>query len=182
MKNLVKFLPLLFIALLLDSCASVHAGGANGTERLKYGNSGRSSAEMLPTRASNTLTSSEFGFYAGVFFSDIEIADKLELQPEVNFVAIKNLNQIHAPVYAKYNVSEQFSAFLGPNFGFLLDAGDGIKSFNLGGDIGVSYDLSENFLIEAKYNHGFSNLLENGDSNNSIKLSHIFFGIGYKFN
>lgn len=183
MKKLNSIFVFLLIALLIQSCVAVKGGANFGSDRYKYNSSEYRSPEVKEkaTQASNTTTSSETGFYVGLFFTDIPITDELELQPEVNFVAIKDLNQIQAPVLVKYNVAESFNILAGPNFGFLLDTSEGIKSFNLALDLGVSYDLSEDFLIEARYDYGLTNLLENGDGNNSIKLSNFQVGIGYRF-
>jgi len=183
MKNLNSIFVLVLIALLIQSCAAIRTGANFGSDRYKYSTDSFRSPEIKEksTQASNTTTSSETGFYVGVFFTDIPITDELELQPEVNFVGIKDLNQIQAPVLVKYNLAESFNILAGPNFGFLLDSSDGIKSFNLAVDLGVSYDISEDFLIEARYDYGLTNLLENGDSSNSIKLSNFQVGIGYRF-
>jgi len=183
MKNLNSIFVVVLIALLIQSCASVRGGANFGSDRYKYNSSSSRSPEIKEKAAqvSNTTTSSETGFYVGVFFTDIAITDELELQPEVNFVGIKDLNQIQAPVLAKYNVSESFNILAGPNFGFLLDTADGIKSFNMAIDFGISYDISEDFLIEARYDYGLTNLLENGSSDNSIKLSNFQVGVGYRF-
>ena len=107
----------------------------------------------------------------------------MELQPELNLVSIEPYHQIQAPVLVKYNVAESFNILAGPNFGFLLNTSEGgmYKSFNLALDLGVSYDISEDFLIEARYDYGLTNLLENGSSDNSIKLSNFQVGIGYRF-
>ncbi len=42
--------------------------------------------------------SSKTGFYFGVALNDVSIADKFEVQPELNFVAITDLNQLQAPI------------------------------------------------------------------------------------
>ena len=182
MKKLNSIFVVLLISLLFQSCAAVRGGANFGSDRYKYNSSSSRSPEIKEkATASNTTTSSETGFYVGLFFTDIPITDELELQPEVNFVAIKDLNQIQAPVLVKYNIAESFNILAGPNFGFLLDTSEGIKSFNLALDLGVSYDLSEDFLIEARYDYGLTNLLENGDGDNSIKLSNFQVGIGYRF-
>jgi len=183
MKKLNLIFVVLLISLLIQSCVAVRGGANFGSDRFKYNSTAYRSPEIKEkaAQATNTTTSSETGFYVGLFFTDIPITDELELQPEVNFVAIKNLNQIQAPVLAKYNVAESLNILAGPNFGFLLDSSEGIKSFNLAIDLGVSYDLTEDFLLEARYGYGLTNLLENGDSNNSIKLSNFQVGIGYRF-
>ncbi|WP_406683190.1 PorT family protein [Seonamhaeicola sp. MEBiC1930] len=126
-------------------------------------------------------TSNETGFYLGLALADINLSDKLELQPEVRFVAVKDFNQIQIPVLVAYNISDKFSAQVGPSLGFLLDAGDTVKSTNLAIDFGLSYDISGDFSIAARYDWGQTNLLEGGDSDNYLKINNIQIGIAYQF-
>ena len=56
------------------------------------------------------------------------------------------------------------------------------KSFNFGAEFGLSYDLSKQFLIEARYNLGLSNLVDDNEFNATLKLHGLFVGIGYMFN
>jgi len=185
MKNLFSIASVVLTALLLTSCVGMRVGGNFGSERFKYNNTDSfrpSEVKSDITKASNTETNSETGFYVGISFIDISIADKFELQPEVNYVGIKDLDQIQAPVLIKYNAADKINLYAGPNFGMILDTPQGINSFNIGFDVGVSYDISDSFLIETRYNHGFSNLIENAPSDVSIKLSNIQVGIAYRFN
>lgn len=85
------------------------------------------------------------------------------------------------PVLLSYGITEKVHAFAGPNFAFLLNAGAGIKSFNLALDFGFSYDVSEKIAIDARYDWGQTNLLDGGDSNNYLKINNIQFGVAYHF-
>lgn len=184
MKNSISYLFLGLIALSVTSCCTIRGGGVSGYDTYKSSYSAKSSSvknsAASQSLASNKSTSSEFGFFVGLSFTDIELTDKFEFQPEVNFLAIKDLNQLQAPLLAKYEVVDKLSLLAGPSLGFLLDAPDGIKSFNLGAEFGASYDITEKFLITTRYDLGLSNLLENGGSNNSVKFSNFQIGIGYR--
>lgn len=133
--------------------------------------------------SANTIqnTSNETGFYLGVALSDISLFESLELLSEIRFVAVKDFNQIQIPVLLKYNIVENLSAVAGPNFGFLLDPSQNRKGFNLAVDFGLSYNISDKFSIEGRYDWGQTNLLKNGDSNNYIKINNIQFGVAYSF-
>lgn len=182
MKNLVYFVYVAFTITVLVSCAVPRAGGVYGTESYGYSSSykvsqAKSKADFNPTGSNN-----EIGFYIGVALKDINIADKWDIQPEVNFIGIKDLNQFQVPIFLKYNFVNKFNAYFGPNFGYLLDTQNGVNSFNFALDLGLSYDITDNFIAEARYDYGLSNLLDNGDSDNYIKLSGFQFGIAYRFN
>lgn len=125
-------------------------------------------------------TESETGFYVGAF-AEIGVSEKFAVQPELLFVAIKDLNQIALPIMAKFMVSEDFNILAGPTLGFLLDTEEGFNSFNYGIEAGVAYDFSEQFFAEARYNIGLANLIEDGGSDFSSKLSGLFVGVGYRF-
>ncbi len=127
------------------------------------------------------VTTNETGFYLGLALSDLNVFGDFYLQPEVRFVGVKDFNQIQVPVLLSYGITEKFHAFAGPNFAFLLDAGDALESFNFALDFGLSYDVSEKISIDARYDWGQTNLLDGGDSNNYLKINNIQFGLAYHF-
>lgn len=193
MKNFTTLIAFCIIAIIVTSCA-VRAGVNGSYDVSQY--SASSSAEFATkltkssksksnasASVSNKNTTSRTGFYIGVLFTDIDLmGDKLRVQPELNFLAIKdNLNQFQAPILAKYEIVEDLSLAAGPNIGYLLDAPSGIKSFNLGVDVGAEYRVVEKISISARYNKGLSNLLENAPSGSSVKLNNIQVGLTYRF-
>lgn len=192
MKNFTTVITFCFATILFTSCA-VRAGVNGSYDVSKYSSpsgaefAGKSakpskSESALSASVSNKNTTSRTGFYVGVLFSDIDlIADKLKVQPELNFLAIKdNLNQLQAPILAKYEVIEGLNLAAGPNLGYLLDAPNGIKSFNFGVDVGAEYNFTERFTVCARYNKGLSNLLENAPSGSSVKLNNVQVGLAYR--
>jgi opacity protein-like surface antigen len=126
------------------------------------------------------LSENETGFYIGAF-TKIEVSEAFKIRPEVNYIYIKDLNQIQVPVLAEIGVSDKFNLLAGPSFAFLLDTEEGAKSFNFGLDFGLSYDISKQFLIEARYNLGLSNLVDDNEFNATLRLHGLFVGIGYMF-
>lgn len=120
------------------------------------------------------------GFYMGGF-SDVAVSEKFHVQPELLYVYIKELSQIQVPVLAKIPVIEDFSLFAGPNFGFILNPGSYVKSFNFGLDFGATVDISEDFSLDAKYNLGLTNLDKGTNSDSSFQINALLFGLGYKF-
>lgn len=127
-----------------------------------------------------SVSENETGFYIGAF-TKFEVSESFKIRPEANFISVKDLDQIQIPVLAEIGISEKFNIMAGPSFGFLLDTGEGSKSFNLGLDFGLSYDITSEFLVEARYGLGLSNLAEDNEFNAKVKLHGLFFGIGYMF-
>ena len=130
--------------------------------------------------ATSKGTTNETGFYLGLALSDFNVFDDFELQPEIRFVGVKDFNQIQVPVLLSYPIKETFHIFAGPSFAFLLDPAQNVNSFNFAIDFGVAYDISKKISIDARYDWGQSNLLENGDSNNYIKINQFQIGLAYK--
>ena len=126
------------------------------------------------------ISTSETGFYVGAF-AEIEISESVTFQPEVLYVSVDELDFIGIPLMAKFPVSEDFSVMAGPSLGILLDTGEGEKSFNFGIEAGASYNIIENLFVEARYNLGLANLIEDAPSGVSLKLSGFFAGLGYRF-
>ncbi|PKQ44112.1 porin family protein [Confluentibacter flavum] len=137
-------------------------------------------ASMKFKAEGENLSTSETGFYIGAF-AEIGISENFIFQLEVLYVSIEDFDQIAIPLMAKFPVSEEFDVLVGPALGILLDSEEGMKSLNFGLEAGIAYDISEDFFIEARYNLGLANLLEDAPSDYSVKLSGFFAGIGYKF-
>lgn len=132
-------------------------------------------------------------------FAEITLSDKLAFQPELLFsmqgskyedIATK-LNYINIPLLAKYNLNEKFSVLAGPQIGFLmsaklkdsnesLDVKDGFNTFDFGLNVGAGYNVTENIIVDARYNFGLSNILKDSDGV-SQKNSVIQLSVGYKF-
>jgi hypothetical protein len=155
------------------TAAAVFAFGFMNAQSTKFGL--KAGADF--TSATITLGDANTGFYMGGF-ADVTVSKKFHVQPELLYVSVKDLDQIQVPILAKFPVVEDFCLLAGPDLGFLLNAGSGLKTFNFGLDLGTSLDVSENFSLDAKYNFGLTNLVKVG---NSEKLNGFFFGLGYKF-
>lgn len=131
--------------------------------------------------ASFTGNVKKTGFYFGGY-ADITLSEKFHIQPELLYVSIDDFkNQIQVPILARIPIVEDFSVMAGPDLGYIIDASAGMKSFNYGLDFGASFDVSEDFSLDAKYNLGLANLVEGGGSDSSYKVSGLFVGLGYKF-
>ena len=167
--------------LLLSAIIAVFAMGNVNAQEVKFGvKAGADFASMKFKAEGENVSTSETGFYVGAF-AEIGISESFIFQPEILYVSVEELDQIAIPLMAKFPVSEEFNVLAGPALGILLDTDEGIKSLNFGLEAGVAYDISENFLIEARYNLGLANLFEDAPSGYSLKLSGFFAGIGYRF-
>ena len=197
MKHFIKITAFTIIALCLNSCALLQPkAGVNITMVNSKFTSGfipgdndtdndqaitKSSGKSVngePIKSSDTKT----GFYVGVALSDVSLTEKLKFQPEANLIIVKDFNQIHTPLLLKYNFTEKFTVYAGPNMRFLLDSPQGYNNFSFAVDAGLSYHITEKLIAEARYDFGLGNLLDNGDSDNYIRMNNIQIGLAYHLN
>lgn len=166
---------------LLFAAVAVFAFSFANAQETKFGATvGFASLSSKVKIGGASATGSDSGFYIGGF-ADIGVSEKFHVQPELLYVSVGDANQIQVPILAKFSIAEGFNLLAGPQVGFLMDTADGIKSFNYGVDFGASYDINEQFMVQARYDLGLANLVEDGDSDNSLKLSGFYVGVGYKF-
>jgi len=128
--------------------------------------------------------------YVGAF-SNIRLSKKWSLQVELNLrsdtrerllfnnsVTTERELFFTVPVLLKYKVSDKFSIYAGTQTLVKSLKTDvfGIKKWN--GILGVEYNISEKFYIDARFRHGFEarDLFRGNFRNNKIGI-----GIGYRF-
>ena len=135
-----------------------------------------------------SASESASGFYVGAF-GDFQISEKFNIQPELQFISVsedgESSSVLALPIMAKVNVAEKFSILAGPQLDLLLDEdADGIKKFGIGLGAGLAYDITDKFIIDARYVLGLSNRLEDnnfGGVEVDTKFNYVQFGLGYKF-
>ena len=161
-----------------------------------------------------SATKIKTGFYGGLV-GQIYLAKKFLVQPEVlysgrgfRFSPIADskggyvsLNYISVPLLAGYCPVDKLKILLGPEFNFLTTAKSKIentdndlsniyKKFDLGIDLGASYEIQKSIGVEVRYSHGITDLLEGSELDNTgneigkIKYgkNRVFqIGIFYKF-
>jgi hypothetical protein len=149
-------------------------------------------ATITNANGSNTLA----GFHVG-FFGEFMLDDAFALQPEVLYSTQGagfdggdlKLDYINVPLMFKYYVVDAFSLELGPQIGFLVaakedgvDIKSDVKSIDFGVNFGASYNVTEDFMIGARYDLGITRWQEElfpgeSESKNSVFL----ISVGYKF-
>ncbi len=149
-------------------------------------------------------SNSMVGVHIGLF-GEFKIADKFAIQPELlystqgvkleesGFDADLKVDYINIPVMAKYYVAKDFSLEFGPQIGFVASAKiksggesvsikDDVKSIDLSLGFGAAYNITDKFMVGARYNLGLTRLqkeLEPGESDSKNSVFQI--SVGYKF-
>ena len=151
----------------------------------------------------NTLDGeSVYGVQAGIFV-EIKASEKLTVQPELLFStqgsklstpqgkASFDLNYVIVPVMVKFYPASKLFLEAGPQIGFLTSAKAGLGSMS--GDakevfettdfalnLGLGYNITNEFSAGVRYNLGLSNVAKNNDSGLDMKNSGFLIGIAYK--
>ena len=108
--------------------------------------------------------------------------------------ASSTLTYLNIPILANYYVAPGLALKAGVQPGFLLSRKykytmngheheftdkDGLKTFDFSIPLGISYEISD-FVIDARYNLGLSNVVDSDNSDYSQKNSVIMLTLGYK--
>ena len=112
----------------------------------------------------NTKTAT--GYYAGVF-ADFEFDKSFSLQPELLYIGLSDFKFLNAPIYAKYEVADNFNLLVGPSLNYFFDFFT--SKFKVRADISASYNITPSLDAHIKYTLGFEEIAPNG----------LFFGLGY---
>lgn len=140
---------------------------------------------------------------AGGGIVNIPISSMFSFQPEILYsmqgnlqkegdASLKfNLNYINIPLLAQLNTSSGFYAETGPQIGFLMsgklveddgtdeeteDIKDDLKSIDFGWAIGLGYKTKSGLGFGARYNLGFSNIID--EDTDDFKLTNTGFHVG----
>lgn len=195
----------LFLAISAIAFISVSTQAQTSSFGLKAGMTS-ANIKMSGNGMSLSMTS-KIGFYAGAM-ADIGISENFSVQPELLYEALGakakssdpdfggdgsiNLGYINLPILLKYK-NEGFSAFVGPQIGYLLsaksksdgettDEKDSFKSTEVSGVIGAGYTLTNGFGFDARYQMGLSNISKESGEDATVKNNAFMVGIHYFFN
>lgn len=137
-------------------------------------------------------------------FGEVKVNDKFAIQPEVLFSTegseLKsegeevtfNLSYINVPVMVKFYPAPKFNIQAGPQVGLLVaakgkyqgvkeDIKDGYKTANFGLNLGAAYEFTKKCFVDARYNFGLSNIMDNTEEGVKNKGAVLSFAVGYKF-
>ena len=102
--------------------------------------------------------------------------------------ALHQLDYLKIPILVKLYLVKNLSIEIGPSFNFLVNdkftylsstQTNLAEKFELGGVVGLSYKVKSNFVVNANYLNGFSNVLKSPFENS--KSYGFSVGVGYLF-
>ncbi len=112
------------------------------------------------------------GYHLGAVVQ-LSLAETIALQPELLYSAQgvddTDIDYLNLPVLFKLKFAKVLSVEAGPQFGFVVNDSFEVgepESFDLSGAIGAGVEFG-GFFGQLRYNHGFTNVIEDGDAKNS---------------
>ncbi len=127
-----------------------------------------------------SASNSESGFHIG-FFGDFNVSENFNIQPQIMYTNIEEVNLLQVPVLGKFSVGDDFNLLVGPQITYTMEevAPDYTK-FNIGLSFGASYDIKENLFVQANYSAQLNNYYT-GSQDLKSRINFLNFSIGYKF-
>ena len=167
----------------------------------------------------NAPLSEQFSIQPEVLYSQMgakTVDNATVLGTTVKNSATLNLNYITVPVMFQFKATPNFYIEAGPEFGFLVsakakgdrttttsggsstttsysseDIKDNFSGFNMGAGLGLGFNITNNFGINARYVAGFTDInkkndgsdgtTSTGNSNNKNRNNTFQVGLAYKF-
>jgi len=131
----------------------------------------------------SSKTVNRLGYYGGLF-AETRLSRKFGLQYEIRYSRYNDagenvLNFIEIPVVAKYYFNDKVNIFLGPRLDFLVDSSDGHNNFTPAVEVGVQYNFSRSFFMEAAYSISSESQIYS-DGNNGGTRTNLRLGLGFK--
>ncbi|MCL5129124.1 outer membrane protein [Algibacter sp. L4_22] len=115
------------------------------------------------------------------YFSEYRLNDNWVVRAEnieTNFGGFGESYRIKEfPLLAKYSFTEKFSVLFGSTTNLLLKNGT-VEDVSASGTLGVQYDFTESFLMEARFNYNLSN---DSPFKQSLPSTNSLFKLGAKY-
>lgn len=184
-----KLVSLLAITLVLG--VQLHAQeDSSNSSGAKFGiKAGYSSLSIRASYQGTSASENVSGFYAGGF-AEFYLSETFNLQTELTYARYsedgENSDVLLVPILLKYKPIEELGLLAGPQLDYLLNEEDAefLKRLGFGMTLGLSYDITNNVIIDGRYTFGLSNRLEdNPFLADDIKVVFNYFqvGLAYRF-
>ena len=111
------------------------------------------------------------GFYLGAGYQ-FELTETIDLEPALLFSSVEDLNSVYVPIMFKYGVTDEMSLVGGPQINYVGDFEDAAFGIDLA--FGLTYDVSDEFYVEARYGFQIARDTE-------FNLNTASIGLGYRF-
>lgn len=187
MKKLI-YLSALFVLVTFSSFAQTESNTP------KFGlKAGYSSLDLRVKVEGVSVNDNADGFYIGAF-GEFFIKEQFYFQPELlyaNYSADgESSDVLFLPLLLKYKPANKIGLLFGPQLDFLLNEEDTdfLKTLGFGLALGAAYEITDNFIIDARYSFGLNDRFKSfddefGDFFGNVKanLNYFQIGLAYRF-
>lgn len=165
---------IVFLALIIsiksvgqDTSFGITAGLLNGGEKFKSG--------------SISESASDTGFYIGIN-ARIPLNDNFIVVAEIDYGNLESSHFAFASVRAQYYVVSKFYLQAGPQVSYLFDdLGDNFAQAGIDLSLGLGYDISEQFRVQARYSFELTNRSRIESEDITSRLRWLQVGLEYSF-
>lgn len=142
---------------------------------------------LLSINSNEEGSESQSGFFVGGLL-DFELTEQWHIEPKILYANYSDAGFLHAPIFAKYYVTNSFNVQAGPQLTVVLDDPfNTIKEIGVDLGIGIAYDFSTNAFIEARYAFELTNRVTDEFrefeelEDFRLGINSFMVGFGYKF-
>lgn len=124
------------------------------------------------------------GFAIG-FMAEYSLSEKVSISPEIQFSAEGakdkefRLDYLQVPVLLNYKITRKIALGVGPQFSLKAhDYEDGFKNIVYSGIAGLTYMITDEFFVDARFSYGLTNVFDTETGLEAInKNLQLGFGI-----
>lgn len=128
-----------------------------------------------------SISASDTGFYVGVF-SRMPLSEKLGVIAELDYGNFSGNSLALVSVRGQYYVIEKFYLQVGPQLSYLIGLKpDEINRLGIDLNLGLGYDITNQFSLQARYSLEVTNRLKEASSGETAGINWLQVGIGYSF-
>lgn len=132
---------------------------------------------------SSSASTSDAGFFLGAF-SEFGLSNKVVFTPHIDIGSINSNGFGFLSTLLGYYVIDDLKVEAGPQLSYLIETTpEEVNSLGIDMSLGLSYNITDRFVVSARYNSELSNRASNSINPEDLKarFNWLFIGLGYKF-
>ena len=125
------------------------------------------------------------GFAIG-FLAEYSLSDKFSVSPEIQFSAEGakdkelRLDYLQMPILLNYKITRKIALGVGPQISLKAhDYEDGLQNFVYSGIAGLTYMITDEIFVDARFSYGLTNIFDSEVGLDAINKN-LQFGFGIK--
>ncbi len=157
------------------------------SQEIRYGVRGALNVSNLDFDPDATFENQHRNGFAFGGFVEFDLSEDISLLTELQWSAeggkkeVIRADYINLPILIRFSVSNRFTLGAGPQVALKTwKDKDGFASFAFSGVAGLEYMITDELFVDARLSYGFSNVLDQDETDAKAKNHVIQFGFGIK--